>query len=369
MTAGTHAISAWSTVSPYGIGAKEFADGLAAGAAAPARLDTTDGTYPGELGLPVPDFEIRTVLGKTGTRSMDRTSALAITAIRELFDSDAWIRTAGDETELGLVLGTTTGSAQSQVELTREMLINAKPFYVDPSRIPNAVMNGAAALCAIWHQLKGPNATVGGGRAAGLLALKYALRLLDAGRARAMLCGGAEEFSPARAWLEHHSRTVLAPSGPGAEEEPVAVLGEGAGMLLVEPAGPEQARILAVESTVASSDPAAGLARCVRRALSRCGVPAEEVWAVSSTPLAGPLGDAERAAIEQVFGDRWRLAVPEGQPWGDAGAATAPFQIAAVLAAAERDPDARGRVAVVTAIDRDGVLGCAVIRTREGRDQ
>lgn len=46
---------------------------------------------------------------------------------------------------------------------------------------------------------------------------------------------------------------------------------------------------------------------------------------------------------------------------GDTAGAAAMFQLAAVLALAEQD-DVRGRVAVVTAVDRDGEAGCAVLR-------
>jgi 3-oxoacyl-[acyl-carrier-protein] synthase II len=347
-----HTVSAWSAVSPYGIGAKPFADGLALGPAPAVPPDPAAGAYPGALARPVPDFDVRRELGRKGTRSIDRASALAVTAVRELID------TAGPPAAmLGLALGTTAGSAQSMLELTTDMLVNERPFYVDPARIPNAVMNGAAAQCAIRHRLTGPNATVGGGRAAGLLALRYALRLLDAGRADAVLCGGVEELTPARAWLEHHARW------PG---EPPPVLGEGAGLVLLEPAGrpgPALADVPAVEVNVyADRRPAAALAGCVRRALGGAGLTPADVGAVCATGGAGPLGDAERDALAEVFAGRAPRVVAAGQPWGDAGAATVPFQLAAVLAAADAEPGAAGRAALITVVDRDSLCGCAVLR-------
>lgn len=372
-----HVITGWSAVSPYGIGAKVFADGIEHGPAIPARLSPEDGTFPGELAYRVPDFDIRTVLGRKGTRSMDRMSALAVTAARELLESGALgeagvaggaARTGPARPGVGLVLGTTAGSVQSMHDLTQDMLVNERPFYVDPARIPGAVMNGAAAQCAIWHQLRGPNTTIGGGRSAGLLALRYASRLLAAGRAEAVLCGGAEEFTPARAWLEYHGRA------PGEPDTPLA---EGAALLLLQPAGgvnglnvagcaggPVLAEVLAVEPGVHGGGNAASvLAACLSRAFTRAGVAVADVWAVSTTAVPGPLGDAERAAVDQVLGEHRAYAVPPGQPWGDAGAVAVPFQIAAVLHAAVGEPHARGRVAVVTAVDSDGVLGCALLRT------
>jgi 3-oxoacyl-[acyl-carrier-protein] synthase II len=352
-------ISAWSAVSPYGIGSTPFADGVARGPAVPVPVDPAAGPVPAPLAYQVPAFDAQSVLGRKGTRTMDRVSALSVTAVRELVASADPDRAVTTGPSVGLVLGTTTGSAQSMMDITRDTLVQEKPFYVDTARIPNAVMNSAAAQCAIWYHLEGPNATIAGGRVAGLSALRYARRLLDSGRAGTVFCGGVEEYSPARAWLEYHGRR------PG---EPAAILGEGAALLLIEPAsragGRALAEVLAVEGGVyLESDPTRALVACLHRALDRAGVTIDEVWAVAATPAPGPLGDAELAAIDQLFGDRPVRSVPGGQPWGDAGAATAPFQIAATLAMADRNPQAAGRVAVVTAVDRDGLLGCALLRT------
>ncbi|MGH8920790.1 MAG: beta-ketoacyl synthase N-terminal-like domain-containing protein, partial [Actinomycetes bacterium] len=47
---------------------------------------------------------------------------------------------------------------------------------------------------------------------------------------------------------------------------------------------------------------------------------------------------------------------------GDVSAASGSFQIAVLLATAAEDPEAAGRIAVVTSADRDGSLACAVLR-------
>ncbi|GAB3897815.1 hypothetical protein GCM10029964_081290 [Kibdelosporangium lantanae] len=76
-------ISLWSAVSPYGIGRAAFVDGVEAGADPAVPLDSK-WQAPDEKACLVPGFEIRDVLGKKGTRSMDRVSALAVTASGEL---------------------------------------------------------------------------------------------------------------------------------------------------------------------------------------------------------------------------------------------------------------------------------------------
>ncbi|WP_447038510.1 beta-ketoacyl synthase N-terminal-like domain-containing protein [Streptomyces sp. DSM 118878] len=350
-------VSGWSAVSPYGIGRQAFAEGARSGRTTVAPLDSERWHGPDEQACLVPDFVIKDVLGRKGTRSMDRVTGLAVTTVREL------LAEAGDTAEhgadVGLVLGTTTGSAQSMMDITRDTLVHEKPFYIDPSHIPNAIMNCPAGQCAIWYGLKGPNTTVAAGRSSGLLALNYARRLLAAGRARTVLCGAAEEYSAARSWLEWHTR---------GEDETDVVLGEGCAMLRLRPAdavaeGEGLAEVLAVESGVAPpGGAAAALTATVRRALTRAGVGPDDVWAVSPSGPAGDLGEQERAGLASLWSDSGVRWVPQLGLIGDTAAATAAFQVVSVLTAAPDTPGSRGRVAVVTSVDRDGALACALLR-------
>jgi 3-oxoacyl-[acyl-carrier-protein] synthase II len=348
-------ISLWSAVSPYGIGRDAFLDGIGSSADTAVPLDQDRWKAAEDRACLVPGFEIREVLGKKGTRSMDRVSALAVTASGELLRQAP---VEGDGADIGLVLGTTTGSVQSMMDFTRTSMTAEQPFYVDPAVIPNIVLNCAAGQCAIWHQLKGPNTTVAGGRASALLALGYSARLLASGRASKVLCGAAEEFSGARSWLDRHTR--------GADAGDV-VLGEGSAMLLIEPGErrdrPPMAQILAVESMVyLDGDVSSTLAACVRRALRNARVSAQEVWAAMPGALPGPVGDQERALLSEMFGGPALARVPSVGRLGDTSAATSAFQLVSLLAVAERTPGAAGHAAVVTTVDRDGTVACAVLR-------
>ncbi|MEV5944706.1 beta-ketoacyl synthase N-terminal-like domain-containing protein, partial [Streptomyces sp. NPDC051994] len=195
-------ITGWSAVSPYGIGREAFMEGARSGRTTAVALDSEQWSGPDQQACLVPDFDIRGELGRKGTRSMDRVTGLAVTAVgRLLKDGGEPIGDGGDD-RAALVLGTNTGSAQSMMALTHDTFVQDKPYLVDPAQFPNTVMNCASGQCAIWYGLKGPNATVAGGRSSGLLALNYARRLLAAGRARTVLCGAVEEYSSARSWLE-----------------------------------------------------------------------------------------------------------------------------------------------------------------------
>jgi 3-oxoacyl-[acyl-carrier-protein] synthase II len=347
-------ITAWSAISPFGFGADTFRTGLRAGLPAPVVPSPA-----GSVRL-VPDFDARAVLGKKGTRSMDRVTALAVAAVDELAGLPDAAGTPAQRPAPGLVLGT-TGSVQSTMDFTRSSLDGDRPFYVDPARFPNTVMNCAAGLSAIRHGLKGPNATVAGGRAAGLLALNYARRLQAGGRAGTLFCGGAEEYSDARARLHHHSR-----GGPDG-----TVLGEGAAVLRLEPAGSAAAErdglaeVVALEFGVfedAEEIPAT-LLGCLRRAFERAGARPGDIALVAPGETAGP----EQAALTSLFGRASPARVDCTGLIGDAAAAAAAFQVLAVLVRAEDDPALAGSLALVTAVDHDGTVGCALLRPYPAR--
>lgn len=356
--AGHPVITAWSAVSPYGIGREAFVEGVRSRRSTAAPVGLGSGELPTGAVCRIPGFDIREVLGRKGTRSMDRVTGLAVTAIGALLEDSARNRAVGTGEHAALALGTTTGSAQSMMDFTRDSFTGEKPFFVDPARFPNTVMNCAAGQSAIRHQLRGPNTTIAGGRSAGLHALNYARRLLGAGRAHTVLCGAAEEFSSARAWLEHHCADGTGP-----------VLGEGCAVLLIEPERsgdtdqPVLADIRAVELGVLIGDDVRGaLTATMRRALRRAGVTPGQVAAVASSGAPGAEGEAEGSALAEVLDGAVPADVTPTAQIGDTGAAAAAFQAAALLAhAADHADSTAGRVGLITSVDRAGSVGCAVL--------
>ena len=336
-------ISAWSAVSAHGVGTTALADGLRDRLGFTSTLDQEVWPVPTARAGVVPGFDARELLGAKGTRSMDRVSALAVLTAGQV------VGEAGDlGADAGLVLGVNNGSAQSMFELTRDSMVKARPEFVKPAQFPNTLMNAAAAQCAIWHGLHGPNATVAAGRTSGLLALRYARRMQLAGRAEAVLCGAAEEFSTTRAWFEHHA----APDRPAG-----ALLGEGCAMLLVEPEARHGrtalAELLGLAFGVYRDRAEAGqaLAGCVRRVLAGTSEP---LWAHASADDPG-LSYVDAAVDAEV-------RLPMAELVGDTHAASAALGVAAVLALAATEPEAAGRPVLVTAADRDGTVGAALLR-------
>ncbi|AXK33548.1 3-oxoacyl-ACP synthase [Streptomyces armeniacus] len=373
-------ITAWSAVSPYGIGHAAFTDGVREGRSTDSPVDAETWQSPDERACLVPDFDIRAVLGKASTRSMDRVTGLAVTAVRELFaEAEAAQNPVPAGAGTALVLGTTLGSAQSQHDFVRASFEEAKPYDVDPRRMPNTLMNCAAAATAIRFDLKGPNSTVAGGRMSGLLALGYARRLLAAGRTERALVGAVEEYSRSRAWIDRHSRGADDDRG----DRPGALLGEGCAMLLLEPAAGESegagaaaqpdgaeghartalAELLAIDIRAdVRDDPAATLRESIAHALGEAGVTPDQVWAATAGELPGPLGADERRLLTEVFGEPVTARGRGHELLGDTAAVSGIFQLTTLLVRAAEEAEAADRFAVITSVDEYGMIACAVLR-------
>ena len=352
-------MSGWSVASPFGLGAGPFTAGLGAGRRPVSAPDA--GPF-GEACV-IPGFDVAAVLGAKGTRAMDRATGIAVAGVGMLLDEYGGAA-PGRPGDVGLVLGTGSGSVQSIIDFTRESMTGEKPYSVDPARFPNTVMNRAAGQSAIWHGLKGPNATVAGGAATGLLALNYAVRLLRRGRCETILCGAVEEFSEHRGWLAWNA---------GQRDEP---LGEGCAIFLLEPAENAVRAGRTPLATVLGSRFAAfgeveeagrSLAGCVTGLLERLGLRADDVRLVVDSGAPGVLGERERAGIAAAIG-AGAVRLPCRELLGDLAAASASFQLATALAAASRSPAPAPapEVVLVTTVDRDGVAGCTVLRLEAG---
>jgi 3-oxoacyl-[acyl-carrier-protein] synthase II len=352
------AVTAVGAVSAAGIGldalGRALAEGIA-GHADPAGL--SEESLPPRPVRVVPELPVAELIGRKGTRHMDRTTKLALVACRLALD--AYPGQTGERS--GVVLGTSTGSIRSSSEFSLETLRQERPYLVNPSLFPNTVMNCAAGQIAIRHGLHGVNATIAGGHLSGVQSLKYARNALRQGHADRILVGGVEEFCAQSAWGWHLC---------GALDVDVPV-GEGAAMLMVEQeaeasaAGrPVLARVLSCETGYGAPGRLAdALASVVAGALERCDRRPEEVGAVSygATGLTG-LERIEERGVRAALGGRSpgrHLRVKEsiGECFGAGGA----LQIAGLLGVWRHTAAPAGELALVTAVARDGNVGCAVL--------
>jgi 3-oxoacyl-[acyl-carrier-protein] synthase II len=369
-------ISAWSALSAFGVGRKLFVEGFLDGQAGP-HTETA-----GELGEAGADFLLKDfdpvrILGKKGTRTLDRMALMVIATSGMLLDEYA--ASIGDTRgSFGLVLGTSLGSMASIVDFTSDTFIQDRPYLVNPAAFPNTVMNGSAGHTAIWHGLRGLNSTISAGQLTGLAALRYATRMIRRGYVETLLVGCVEELSRPVACAAGRFFPANPPheaeSGPGRRVR----LGEGCVIFLVDSAraaeaGGRQALAELVDFEFAVGPPRgdpAGQSRCladaIRILLRRNQAEPADVRQVSLSCCGqSELEVAERSAIGEIFAaaGQPRLLMAARQV-GNTFSALGAFELAAVLSVAESEGDTgRGQLSLITSLGLDGAAGCALIRT------
>lgn len=185
-------------------------------------------------------FAPEVYLGKTNPRPFNRTARLVMAAAKLALDHSGWSMEMRREHEVGLVLGTMFGSVHTISAFDRRGL-TLGPRGVSPMDFANTVINAAAGQAAIWHELRGVNATIAGGITSGLQAIAYAAEQIRSGQATALLAGGAEELC-FESFYGFDRAGFLCGSGDGTAEFPIPfdvrrngfALGEGAALVMLE---------------------------------------------------------------------------------------------------------------------------------------
>jgi 3-oxoacyl-[acyl-carrier-protein] synthase II len=190
--------------------------------------------------------------------------------------------------------------------------------------LPNMV----AAHISLILGAKGPNSTITTACAAGTQAVGEGFHIIARGEADAVLVGGADSRMDPLLLLAYSALGALSPARRPAEEvsrpfdgqRDGFVIGEGAGVLLLEELGHARARrapiyaeVLGVGSSfdayaVTKPDPeAGGAARAIRWALREARIDPDEIDYVNAHGTSTRLNDLmETAALKQVFGERAR---------------------------------------------------------------
>jgi 3-oxoacyl-[acyl-carrier-protein] synthase II len=228
-----------------------------------------------------------------------------------------------DITRAGMILGSGMGGIEVFTENV-EALVNKGPKRVSPFFIPMSITNMGSGMVAMRLGWRGPNWSVTSACATSNHALATAADQIRLGRADVMLAGGAEEavcsaslagFSNMRA-LSRRNDSPATASRPFDADRDGFVLGEGAGVLVLEAREHAEARgakILGVLRGYGSScdayhmsaplETGEGVVLAIEAALRDAKVDKSEVGVVNAHATSTPLGDvAEVGALRKVFG-------------------------------------------------------------------
>jgi 3-oxoacyl-[acyl-carrier-protein] synthase II len=293
------------------------------------------------------DFEPSELLSVKEVRRLDRFSQLALVAAAEALADAGW--DAGipvDPLRAGCILATGIGGVQT-IEQQHDVLRERGPERMSPLGIPAEMPNAAAAAVSMKYGLKGPAFSMVSACSSGAHAIGSALRMIQYGDADAVVVGGAEATLTSFGFGGFNAMQALSPSGisrPFDARRDGFVMGEGAGVLVLEEASVAERRGATVLGEVAgygstsdahhlTAPEPSGVAatRAIEVALGDAGAGPDEVDYINAHGTSTQLNDAaETAAIKRAFGEERARKVPvssmksaTGHLLGAAGAAEA----------------------------------------------
>jgi 3-oxoacyl-[acyl-carrier-protein] synthase II len=269
----------------------------------------------------VKEFDPAQYMDRKDARRRDRYQQLATVAAAEAMHQSGLAITDENREQVGITVGTGIGGMRTIVE-QEAVLHNGGLRRLNPFGITMIMPNGAAGMLAIDYGIQGPTTTITTACAAGNDAIGHAFRAIRYGEADAILTGGSESILTSVA-IGGFERAGAASTRSSETPRPFdldrdgLVIGEGAGMLVLESLEHAQARGATILAEIAGygqttdayhitapPDDGSGAARAVRKALADAGLRPENVDYVSAHGTATPLNDtAETKAIKAALGE------------------------------------------------------------------
>ena len=295
------------------------------------------------------------VLEKVESRKLDRSQQAAVIASRE-----AWQHADAPEVDpdrLGTVIATGIGGVTSL--LNAYDVLNERGWSrVSPHMVTMIMPNGPAAVVGLEIGARAGVHTPVSACASGAEAIAYAARMIQTGRADVVVAGGTEAvicgitmagFSAMRA-LSTRNDDPQAASRPYDVDRDGFVMGEGAGVVVLESRAFAEARGATIHGVyggagltsdghhIAQPDPEGrGATRAITEALADAGLSAADIHHVNAHATSTPQGDiAEAVAIRAALGSHTDQAIVTGTKsmtghlLGGAGAVESIFAILAL---------------------------------------
>ena len=292
-------------------------------------------------------------------RRMDPFIIYAMAAAQQAIEDSGARPTTEDEKErMGVMIGSGIGGLIGIAE-GAVVLAEKGPRRVSPFFIPSNLINLASGHVSIRYGLKGPNHAVVTACSTGAHAIGDAARLIQWEDADVMVAGGTEAavsrlgiagFAAARALSTNFNDTPEKGSRPWDKRRDGFVMGEGAGIVVLEEYERAKARGAKIYAEVtgygmsgdahhitAPAEDGNGGFRSMRAALKRAGLKTSDIDYVNAHGTSTPLGDEiELGAVKRLFGeDAYKLSMSStksaiGHLLGAAGSVEAIFSVLAI---------------------------------------
>ena len=273
----------------------------------------------------VKGFDVESVMPAKEARTMDRFIHFGVAAAQQAIEDAALPHGEALDDDSAARIGCLIGSGIGglpMIEATHTEYTNRGPRRISPFFVPASITNMVAGHVSMRHGFKGPNLAVVTACTTGLHSIGVAARMIEYGDADVMIAGGTEStvsplgiggFAAMRA-LSTRNNDPQAASRPWDKDRDGFVLGEGAGVVVLERLEHAQARGARVYAEVVGYGMSAdaghmtapnmdGPRRAMLNALNNGDVSPNEVDYVNAHGTSTPLGDInETLAIKAALG-------------------------------------------------------------------
>ena len=281
-----------------------------------------------------------------------------IAAADEALAHSGWTpKTEAERCATGVMIGSGIGGIEGIAD-NAIILKERGPRRISPFFIPGNIINLVSGQVSIRHGLKGPNHAVVTACSTGAHAIGDAARLIIFGDADVMVAGGTEApitpislagFAACRALSTERNDTPQKASRPYDRDRDGFVLGEGAGVVVLEELEHAKARGATIYGEVtgygltgdahhitAPAEDGDGAFRCMSAALKRAGLAPSDIDYINAHGTSTMADTIELGAVERLVGNAAsKISMSStkssiGHLLGAAGAAEAIFSILAI---------------------------------------
>ncbi|AMW34785.1 beta-ketoacyl-ACP synthase II [Haematospirillum jordaniae] len=330
-------ITGLGMVTPLGSGVRGNWEQILKGVSGVRPIERFDvGDLPARIAgqVPVEDshpwrFDPDAIAAAKERRRMDDFIVYGLAAAIEAVEDSGWMPSDEEERErTGVIIGSGIGGLPSISESTLT-LANNGPRKISPFFIPSSLINLVSGHVSIRYGFRGPNHAVVTACSTGAHAIGDASRIIKYGDADVMVAGGAEAavcrlgiagFASARALSTGYNDTPETASRPWDKGRDGFVMGEGAGVLVLEEyehARRRGAKIYAevlgygmsgdAHHITAPAEDGNGAFRAMRNALRDARLDVSGVDYINAHGTSTPLGDEiELGAVKRLFGEQAR---------------------------------------------------------------
>lgn len=334
-------VTGMGLVTPLGTGVEAVWQRLLHGRSGIVQLpEDTVADLPGKVGGLVPlladdpeaGFDADLAAPPKEQKKMDRFILFALAAAQQAIAQAGWAPSTEEQRErTATIIGSGIGGFVTIADAVRTT-DSRGPRRLSPFTVPAFLVNLASGHVSIQHGFKGPLGAPVTACAAGVQAIGDAARLIRSGEADIAICGGAEAcvdrvslggFAAARALSSGFNETPERASRPFDRDRDGFVMGEGAGIVVIETLEHALARgatpIVELVGYGTSADAyhltagpedGSGARRAMQAAIRQAGIEPSDIQHLNAHATSTPVGDkGEMAAIKTVFGDQNSVAV------------------------------------------------------------